>query len=323
MPTACSPIRSYTTRWYSCKTVKGIKRCWKRIKLETTKNQIVAHQKPDGSFSYCCEVDPLSDAIMVSFLNLIGYSSDPLIPDLCHMLVHRQRPDGGWTVYPGEEANGSATTLVYFALLLSGLPKTSPPMLKARSYIVKHGGITCVSSFVKVLLAAAGQLPWSILPDLQIEMALWESSDPISLYDLSSPARVHLPSIMILSHLNYSYRLSGDVSLADLVGHDVEIPKHRIPLRNERAVERCRTFLLERVEPNGTLASYLSSTVLMVFALQALGYSSGHPRIVHAILGLKDMVYRRKSFKGALSISENVSITMEERGQVGACDAKR
>jgi sporulenol synthase len=34
----------------------------------------------------------------------------------------------------------------------------------------------------------------------------------------------------------------------------------------------------------------------MVFALQALGYPSYHPRIVRAVMGLKDMVYRRKAF---------------------------
>lgn len=264
--------------------------------IETTKNLILAHQKPDGSFSYCCEVTPLSDAIMVISLNLIGYSSDPLIPELCKTLVRRQRPDGGWTVYPGQETNVSATTLVYFALLLSGFPKTSPPMMKARACIINHGGITRVSSFVKVFLTVAGQLPWSILPDAQIEMVLCEPSDPISLFELSSLARVHLPSIMLLSHLNFSYRLSEDVNLTDLVDHNVELPKKRITVRNEHAVERCRIFLLERVEPDGTLAGYLSSTVFMVFALQALGYTSLHPRIVRSIMGLKDMVYRRKSF---------------------------
>ncbi len=148
--------------------------------IEATKNRILAHQREDGSFSFCCEVTPLSDAIMVIFLNLLGFASDSLIPELCRALVRRQRPDGGWTVYPEEDSNNSATVLVYLALLLTGMPKTSPQMMKARSYVRNHGGMAQVSFFVKVVLAVAGQLPWSILPDLNIEMVLWEPSDLIS-----------------------------------------------------------------------------------------------------------------------------------------------
>ncbi|MFD1673959.1 prenyltransferase/squalene oxidase repeat-containing protein [Alicyclobacillus fodiniaquatilis] len=264
--------------------------------IEATTKRILAHQQLDGSFSYCCEVTPLSEAVMVIFLKLIGDSADRLISDLCHTMAHRQRADGGWTLRPGEASDLSVTTLVYFALLLAGFPKTSPQMLKARMCIQKHGGITRASSFAKGFLAVAGQLPWSALPNPHIEMILWKEAAPINLFEISSPARIHLPSLMLLSHLNFSYHLPVDLTLMDLIDPDVEIPQRAIPLRDERAVEKCRAFLLERVEPNGTLASYLSATVMMVFALQAFGYSRNHPLIARAVMGLKDMAYRRKSF---------------------------
>jgi sporulenol synthase len=264
--------------------------------IETTRSRILAHQTETGSFSFCCEVAPVSDAVMVIFLNLLGYVSDPLIPELCASLSRQQKPDGGWTAYPGQNSNNSITVLVYLALLISGVQKTAPLMMRARLYIQGHGGITQVSTFVKAFLAVSGELPWSILPEPKIELVLWEPPIPIHLFDIASPARLHLPSTLLLSHLNFAYHLPEALTLRELVLSHEELPKHRIPYANDRAIERCKTFLLERIEPDGTLAGYLSATVMMVFSLQALGYSSRHPIIRRAVAGLRKMVYRGKNF---------------------------
>ncbi len=256
---------------------------------------ILAHQAVDGRFVYCCEVAPISDAIMVIFLNLIGKASDPLIPELCHLLIHKQKPDGSFTVYPNQKENVSATTLVYFALLLSGVQKSSSPMLKARSYILRHGGITQCSWFAKVFLAVAGQISWRSLPNLPMEIMMRHSLSPVSLWDITSPMRVHVPSMLLLSHLNFSYRIPDSVSLKDLV-LDEKWHKGQVQMPNQHAIQECRKFLIERMEPNGTIAGYLSATVLAVFALHAIGYSYSHRVIQQSIVGLKTMVCRLHSF---------------------------
>jgi sporulenol synthase len=48
--------------------------------------------------------------------------------------------------------------------------------------------------------------------------------------------------------------------------------------------------MLDRIEPDGTLYTYSTSTFFMIFALLAQGYSPQHPRIVHAMEGLKSAV---------------------------------
>lgn len=61
---------------------------------------------------------------------------------------------------------------------------------------------------------------------------------------------------------------------------------------HEVATKKAEQFMLDRIEADGTLYSYASSTILMVFALLALGYEKGHPHITHAVQGLTDMQWR-------------------------------
>ncbi|TVX93626.1 prenyltransferase/squalene oxidase repeat-containing protein [Paenibacillus agilis] len=58
----------------------------------------------------------------------------------------------------------------------------------------------------------------------------------------------------------------------------------------QEARNKAESFMLDRIEPNGTLYSYASATFLMIFALLALGYDRNHPRITKAIQGLKSFV---------------------------------
>ncbi|UHA76191.1 squalene--hopene cyclase [Paenibacillus sp. 481] len=55
----------------------------------------------------------------------------------------------------------------------------------------------------------------------------------------------------------------------------------------QEALHKAENFMLDRIEPNGTLYSYASSTFLMILALLSLGYDRRHLRIRTAVQGLK------------------------------------
>ncbi len=55
------------------------------------------------------------------------------------------------------------------------------------------------------------------------------------------------------------------------------------------AINRTKQYMLDRIEPDGTLCSYFSSTFLMIFALLSLGHSTSDPLILQAVKGLKAM----------------------------------
>ena len=43
------------------------------------------------------------------------------------------------------------------------------------------------------------------------------------------------------------------------------------------AINRTKQYMIEHIEPDGTLYSYFSSTFLMIFALLSLGHSNNDP----------------------------------------------
>lgn len=60
----------------------------------------------------------------------------------------------------------------------------------------------------------------------------------------------------------------------------------------DRAFSKAEKYITNRIEENGTLYSYFSSSFFMVFAFLALGYDRTHPLIQHAFQGMKSYVYK-------------------------------
>lgn len=261
--------------------------------MSATAQRIIRHQRADGAFSFCCEVNPLPDALMIVFLYGMGLKDDPLISELSRRLMKRQNSDGSWSAYADQEDTLSATTLAYFACLLAGADKSQSDMQRACHIIRQQGGILKVSNLTKILLAVAGQIPWNAVPGGHLELLAGKTPMPINLYDFNGYARLHLVPFMLLSHLQYQFAVPDECSLADLVLPSIKLPTFRIPHLNQTAVERCQTYLLERIEPNGTWASYLTATVFAVFALRAIGYPLDHSILQQATDGLKGLVFRR------------------------------
>lgn len=267
-----------------------------RQTIQRACGRIIRHQRPDGAFSFYCEVTPLPDALMVICLHLLGQEANPLIPRLCDNLLRHQHSTGAWLSFSDQPPDAciSATTLALFALRLSGYDRDSRPMKAAKDYIALHGGLSATSHLTKVVLATAGQIPWTSLPQGHIEVSLLGPSAPLSVFDLSAYARLHLLPYMVLRHLGFHYRVPEDKSVLDLRLEGSLFPEFHLPFRNELALMRCEQMLLDRFEDNGTLASYLSATTFAVFALQALGYSTSHPVIAKAIHGMRQLAYPRR-----------------------------
>ncbi|MFB5189655.1 terpene cyclase/mutase family protein [Alicyclobacillus fastidiosus] len=258
--------------------------------------RILSHQREDGGFSYFCELSPLTDAIMVIFLHLVGNSDDPLVGELSETITQAQTPEGSWVAYPDQTGNASLTTLCYFALKLSHYEMDSGSEDRARQFILDHGGIRHTSNLTKIVLACAGQLSWRELPPPFIDFVLWGEHAPVDIYDFASFTRLHMIPFMLLSHLDFHVDLPAEVGVKDLVTPSFSVPHIRIPFEHQRAVDAAREFILDRLEENGTLASYHFATVLAVLALIAIGEEADREVIETAIQGLKEMAHRHGSY---------------------------
>lgn len=276
---------------------------------------LTERQQQDGSWNFCFENGTIIDAHVIVLFRCLERSGDEaLIRKLHDRILSRQQADGSWRLYKDEqEGNLSATVEAYYALLSSGYSKPKDAAIeRAKAYIQARGGAEHAPSVLtKALLSATGQRKWPrSLSSIPIEVMLIPDFMPLNLYSFSGYARVHLVPMLLMASLNISIKSAQIPDLTELmetrIDGDESLPESHFELQasirqgtgrligssrslREAALDKAERFMLERIEADGSLYSYATSTVLMVFALLALGYPKDHPLIMKACEGLTEM----------------------------------
>ncbi len=270
-------------------------------------------QSPDGSWNYPFDTGISTDAYMIILLRTLEINDEDLIRDLAKRIESKQEQNGAWKLFYDEgDGNLTATLEAYYALLFSGYYNKNDPRLKAaKQFILRKGGLKQVSTFTKIMLALTGQYRWPSISPLPIEIILLPPVFPINFYSFSLFGRANLTPIMILAAKRLSIKNPQTPDLQDLQINRVEDNswirsselrsllsfiedgvKSLMGLPGElrqKAIERAKRYMLDRIEPDGTFYSYFSCTFLMIFALLSLGYKKTDPVITKAIEGLKSM----------------------------------
>ncbi|WP_168122887.1 prenyltransferase/squalene oxidase repeat-containing protein [Paenibacillus sp. HB172176] len=266
-------------------------------------------QHIDGAWRYCFENGTSIDAYVIIILRILqAENEEELIQKLHSRILAEQKPNGCWKLFfDEEEGNLSATIDAYYGLLFSGFSKPSDEaMQRARRFIQMKGGIgKAEATLTKALLAATGQMKWPLsISSIPIEALLLPSSFPVHFFSFSGYARVHLAPMLIMADLKFGWKGSPKPDLSDLLldreaSNEEELPpEHNTMLDaiaeglkgvigsprslHEAALDKAEQFILDRIEADGTLYSYASSTILMILSLLALGYDRKHPVLTRA-----------------------------------------
>ncbi|MED1802545.1 squalene--hopene cyclase [Brevibacillus porteri] len=283
---------------------------------------LLQRQQADGTWRFCLESSPMTDSHMIILLRTLGIHDEHLMEKLTAHITSLQHDNGAWKLYPDEhEGNLSTTIDSYYALLLSGkYTKDEPRMALARSFILEKGGLTHANMLTKFSTALTGQYQWPSHFLVPVEIALFLPSFPVSFYDFVGYARVHLAPMMIVADRKYAKKPDNAPDLSDLYA-DTPISRGLYPHRflenflkegqsflasihdslqrlpflpgqlHKLALRRLEQYILARIEPDGTLYNYSTSTFFMIFALLARGFSPKDPLIQKAMQGLSDSVY--------------------------------
>ncbi|WP_239587447.1 squalene--hopene cyclase [Bacillus pakistanensis] len=281
-------------------------------------DKLIRIQKKEGTWGFCFENSPSTDAYMIILLKSLKMKEDYLINQLAKRILSKQEVNGAWKLYYDEEpGNVSLTVECYFALLYSGLVTESDAnIIKAQKFIIDNGGINQTHSLTKIMLAINGQYHWDDFFPMPIELLLIPRQFPISFWDFSSYARVHLAPLLILKKYKFVMTRNSTPDLKRLLVkptnnmRPVESSETRFFLElldkgisliqeypqyiQQKAIRKAEQYIRQRIEGDGTLYSYVTSTFFMIYSLLALGYSKKHPIIIKAIQGLKNHRYNLK-----------------------------
>ncbi|MCC3372381.1 squalene--hopene cyclase [Cohnella sp. REN36] len=285
--------------------------------IQRLTNTLIQQQQQDGSWRFCFENGTTIDAYVIILFRTLNIQNEALIRQLHDRILAEQQPEGYWKLFPDEEeGNLSASVEAYYALLYSGYSQTTDePIRRAKRFIQSKGGLGKVASILtQAILAATGQRKWPLsISSIPLEVLLLPASFPINFFEFSAYSRVHLISMLIMADRHYSIKTDQTPDLSDL--HVDPMNTDEQPARafqemqdsiqaglrrligtprsiHEAATTKAEQFILQRIESDGTLYSYASSTILMIYALLALGYDQQHPLITRAVQGITAMQYR-------------------------------
>jgi squalene-hopene/tetraprenyl-beta-curcumene cyclase len=270
-------------------------------------------QTPDGFWvgmlesSYCMEAEWL---LAMHFLGL----RHPREDDLVATLLNAQRPDGSWeSYYAAPNGDINSTVECYAALRCVGRAKDSEPLVKARDWILAHGGLTQVRVFTKYWLALLGEWPWTATPNLPPEVI----ANPrwwFNLYNFASWARATLLPLAVLSARRAVRPLPPDRRLDELFPNGRDKMDYRLPRRNswlswrrlflvsdrflhlyqklgftpgrEMAINACLGWIVRHQDADGAWGGIQPPWIYSLMALNVEGYTLEHPVVSKGLAAL-------------------------------------
>ncbi|WP_051250771.1 prenyltransferase/squalene oxidase repeat-containing protein [Paenibacillus harenae] len=283
-----------------------------REKINEISAELLRRQSPDGAWRLCFDSGTMTDSYFIILLRVLGRSDETLIQVLAARIASRQLANGAWKIYPDEEGgNLEATAEACYALLCAGYnPISDPHIQRAKHFIRSRGGLSKARSLLtQVILSATGQAEWPLLLRIPLEAFFSDHGIGLDLFSLSGHARVHLIPILIMADKQFARRTPFMPDLSDLFlgssrsfvndstwisalnGFLSTLPLSSfLPPDSPSAQEKAEAFLLERLEPNGTLLTYSTATMLMALALLALDYSPESPVLTRLLLGVRSLM---------------------------------
>ncbi|RKP47893.1 squalene--hopene cyclase [Cohnella endophytica] len=276
-----------------------------QLEIERYIGRLRTEQHVDGSWRYCFEAGPVTDAYMMILLSTLNSQDKELIPLLGRRLLNKQAANGAWKQYDDDEGHLSSTIEAYTGLLLSGyLDRHDRHMQLAEAFILRNGGVEKAHISTKFMLALNHLYPWPAFYPIPLFLLHMPKFIPFSFYRWSSYVRTHFAPVLILCHRKFSLRKPSASDITHLFvtrkyrrlnrkGRWLHVfsKRRRANPISKAAIKKAESYMLQNIVQDGTLSSYASATFFMIYALLSLGYEHDSPVIQHAIRGLTSFGY--------------------------------
>ncbi len=289
--------------------------------IDSSCDFVLSRQHPEGYWCGELEADStlVSDYIMLH--TLLGTGDDARMRRGIQYILDRQHEDGGWDIYIGGPSHISASVKAYFALKLMGWSKDHPVLVKAREWILAHGGATEVNTYTKLYLCFFGQYDYNAVPAIPPEIVLFPRWFYFNLYEISSWSRAILVPLSIAYAKKPYKKIPPEQGIDELfVGGREHANLHlrwekkffswrnfflffdrmthwaeRIHVRPLRAIalKQAEKWILKRLEMSDGLGAIYPGILNSIIALRCQGYSLDDPQVIRALdefekLGIED-----------------------------------
>ncbi len=224
-----------------------------------------------------------------------------------HSILHRQLPDGGFSIYPHGPSEISASVKAYFALKLGGIPVDDARMVRLRERILALGGLQAANSYVKINLSLFDLYPREHAPIVPVEVMLMRDV----IYEMSSWTRaIVIPLAIVQAHAPKPAPAGFDLNELILPGVGLGFANsdgffswrtffisldrafkfwsmkalRGRPLKaiRNKALTAAKDWILHRTKHSDGLAAIYPPMMYLMMALDVLGYAPDHPEAAEA-----------------------------------------
>ena len=276
-------------------------------------------QRPDGHWVFELEADATIPAEYILLRHFLGEPDDlDLEARIARYLRRIQGGHDGWGLFHGGDFDISASVKAYFALKMIGDPIDAPHMARARAAILGAGGAAAVNVFTRIQLALFAAGPWATVPTMLPELILAPRWFPVHLSKMAYWARTVIVPLLVLAALRPVARNPRRIKVDELYLPRATVkPKSNVagakafwkaafgvldvalkagdglwPMAlRKRAIERCRTFVVDRLNGDDGLGAIYPAMANSVMMFDALG-DTVHRDIARA--AVEKLIVRRE-----------------------------
>jgi squalene-hopene/tetraprenyl-beta-curcumene cyclase len=276
------------------------------------KDWLFDQQHPDGYWCGELEADSMLESDYIFMHTLLGTGEPGRMERAINEILRHQNEDGGWGLFPGGPSNISYGVKAYLALKLMGWSKDHPVLVKAREWVLAHGGVVECNTFTKIYLCALGQYDYDAVPAIPPEIVLFPNWCYFNIYEISSWSRGILVPLSIIYAKKPFKKLAPEQGIEELfVGGRKNANMHlrwdkkkplgwrnfflacdriahlaeRVHIRPLRkvALKRAEAWMLERFEKSDGLGAIYPAMLNSIVALRCLGRSVDDPQLIRAL----------------------------------------
>ena len=282
-----------------------------------------AQQQGDGHWVFELEADATIPAEYVLLRHFRGEPVDAELEQRIAVYLRRIRGEsGGWPLFHAGDLDISASVKAYFALKMIGEDIDAPHMREAREAILARGGAAKSNVFTRFLLALYGEVPWTAVPTMPVEIMLLPRWFPFHLEKISYWARTVLVPLLVLQALKPKAVNAKGVRVQELfvappetvrewpagahqkrawvvtfnmIDRLLRLFEPMFPKGSRRrAIAAAEAFVKERLNGEDGLGAIYPAMANAVLMFDALGYSADDPSLaiarasIEKLLVLKD-----------------------------------
>ena len=282
-------------------------------------------QRADGHFVFELEADVSIPSEYVLFHAFRGSEMrDGLAVKFGTYLRAQQTAGGGWPLFTEGGFNISSSVKAYFALKMLGDDVDAPHMVRAREAILRHGGVAESNVFTRALLALFGDVPWSAIPVMPVEIMHLPRWFPFHLDKISYWARTVLAPMMVVNAVKPRAKNPLGIHIPELFVTPADEVKHwasgagqsmfwstvfkgidrmlrvsepffpRAP--RQRAITKAEAFTTARLNGQDGLGAIYPAMAYSVMMYETLGCRSDDPRLVQALDAIDRLVIEHDDY---------------------------